>query len=275
MPHALIIEDEDDNRQILVNLVQAEGHTYAEAACLTEARELLNSQDFDFVLLDLKIPLRPGNVIMRDHGDKCLQEIRSHPRNKTAGIVVVTSSEDRDLAIEKMRQGANDYLWKPIQEQSRKLSDCIANALEARDRLRQQSAPTSNGMQPFEGATLVFGADRVHLGDCVICASLDTKQAKVLRYLAEHNGERPTAEMISIDLGYHVGENGGAASVHKAISVMRNRAKAYFEEQKIELGPDGFISNRRGGTGYEFGPKIKIEGLLAAEPAGAKKRRRK
>mgnify|MGYP000745982538 CR=1 FL=1 len=45
---------------------------------------------------------------------------------RSTGIVVpFTSSEDRDLAIEKMRQGANDYLWKPIQEQNRKLVDFI------------------------------------------------------------------------------------------------------------------------------------------------------
>lgn len=78
--------------------------------------------------------------------------------------------------------------------------------------------------------------------------------------------------MISIDLGYHVGENGGAPSVHKAISVMRNRAKKFFEKTGVELGSDGFISNRRGGTGYEFGPKITVEGLAVANPVSAKKK---
>ena len=72
MPHALIIEDEKDNRRILVNLVEADGHTYSEASCLNEAHQHLDEKDFDFVLLDLKIPLGPGDIFMRDHGDRCL-----------------------------------------------------------------------------------------------------------------------------------------------------------------------------------------------------------
>lgn len=212
---------------------------------------------------------------MKDHGDKLLKEIRNHPRNKTAGIVIVTSSEDRDLAIEKMRQGANDYLWKPIQEQNRKLVDCIANALEARDRLRQQVAPASNGMQPFEGATLVFGADRVLLDGEVLCSSATTDQAKVLRYLAENRGSRVPAKIIASVLDPNEIKKDDAAWVFKAVSEVRKHAKKQFSKKGIKLSANDIVINRRGGTGYEFGPKITIEGLRVAEPVGAKKKRSK
>lgn len=269
MPNALIIEDEEDNRRILVNLVKAENHAYKEASCLDEARRLLESEDFDFVLLDLKIPFAPGDIILRDHGDRCLREIRAHPRNGTAGVVVVTSSDDRDVAVEKMREGASDYIWKPLQEQKRKLSECIAIALKHRDELRQRSHSSGNGHHAFLGATLMFTDDRILLDDCVLCSSVTTKQAKVIRFLAEHHGERPTGEMIASDLGYNEGNQGGSASVHKALFLLKDRAKKHFQAVGMPVGAKDFIANNRGSSGYEFGPKIRIEGL------GAQKSKRK
>lgn len=69
-----------------------------------EALELLSRQEFDVVLLDLKMPGLGGVETLR----------RLRSSGVTAEVVILTGHPDVDTAVEAMKLGAYDYLTKPF-----------------------------------------------------------------------------------------------------------------------------------------------------------------
>ena len=100
---ALVIEDEAICRRALVGALERLGLSALEACSAEEGRPLL-SEGVSMVFLDLGLPGIPGDRFLH-------QLTRSHP-----GIpVVVATGDDRlERAVELMREGAFDYVTKPI-----------------------------------------------------------------------------------------------------------------------------------------------------------------
>jgi PAS domain S-box-containing protein len=95
----LIVEDDPESRQLVTDILQAEGHSSARARNATEALRILKNSRVDAVVLDLVLPGRSGFDI--------LEEIRSN--DQTAGIPVLIltmkdlSERERELLA---KQGA-------------------------------------------------------------------------------------------------------------------------------------------------------------------------
>ena len=91
------------------------------------------------VLLDLKLPKLDGLQLLR--------RLRSEPRTQLLPVVVLTSSdEDRDV-IEGYRLGANSYIRKPVDFNSRKRCvnwDCIGWCSTSRRRARDDARLTQD-----------------------------------------------------------------------------------------------------------------------------------
>ncbi len=82
-----------------------------------EARDLMNLQRFDCILLDLRLP--------DDNGFDLLTTIQAHARR--AAVIVITSNASMASATQALRQGAYDYLVKPFSPD--RLLTTIGNAL--------------------------------------------------------------------------------------------------------------------------------------------------
>jgi DNA-binding NtrC family response regulator len=80
------------------------GYTTAEAGTLAEAREAVRSRRFDAVLLDLNLP--DGN------GLEWIRELRAEQAD--VALIVITGRGDVPTAVEAMRQGADNFLVKPV-----------------------------------------------------------------------------------------------------------------------------------------------------------------
>ena len=103
----LLVEDNPIDRLFVTqSLLQAEGFEYELCPCdtLAEALEQLVASKFDVVLLDLWLPDSEG--------------LETCTRLMAAGceipVVVMTASDDRALATEAIRRGAQDYLVKGV-----------------------------------------------------------------------------------------------------------------------------------------------------------------
>ena len=101
----LVVEDQEDNRQILRDLLSNAGFEIIEAETGEEALVAASSQRPDLILMDIQLPVLDGyEVTRRIKADPLLQEIP---------IIVVTSyalSGDEGKAREA---GCNDYVTKP------------------------------------------------------------------------------------------------------------------------------------------------------------------
>jgi diguanylate cyclase (GGDEF)-like protein/PAS domain S-box-containing protein len=100
----LIVEDDPATRAGLEGLLG--GHTWADvvtAASLDEGRQALARFDPDICLTDLKLPDGSGIDFIRS----ARQEVRRD-------VIVVTGNGSIDTAVEAMKEGAFDYLLKPL-----------------------------------------------------------------------------------------------------------------------------------------------------------------
>jgi len=115
----LVIDDEKAVRSSLGDYLEDAGFLVAEAEDGTRGLHLFETMRPDLVLLDLRMPGIDGM--------KVLKEITR--RSAETPVIIVSGNSMLDDAIESMRQGAWDYLLKPIDDMSR-LVRAVERALE-------------------------------------------------------------------------------------------------------------------------------------------------
>jgi two-component system response regulator AtoC len=106
---ALIVDDDEDFRESLAELVSREGHSVRQAASLAQARKLLTDDPADVLLVDLVLPDGNGIELLNDEevAERCAVVGRCE-------IVVITGNATVESAVEALREGALDYLTKPV-----------------------------------------------------------------------------------------------------------------------------------------------------------------
>jgi len=100
----LIVDDEENARLNIASFLTGKGYEILHAANLAEAREQLNSGSADIVCLDMRLPDGYGPVL--------LEETLHVPHRPP--IIVITAHGDVDIAVYAMKNGAHDFLEKPI-----------------------------------------------------------------------------------------------------------------------------------------------------------------
>jgi DNA-binding NtrC family response regulator len=100
---ALIVDDDPDFRASLAALVEREGFRVTEAPRIAEARAHLREQMCDVVLIDLGLPDGDGLELLAD--DEMAPDLE---------FVIVTGNASVESAVGALRDGALDYLTKPI-----------------------------------------------------------------------------------------------------------------------------------------------------------------
>ena len=118
--HVLVIDDEEDERALLVMTLEKAGHRATPVASPHAALELLVSEDVDVVLTDLAMP-EMGGV------DLCE---RIHGVRPDVPVVFVSGQGTLDVAVDALRIGAFDFILKPVDPELLKVS--VARAVAER-----------------------------------------------------------------------------------------------------------------------------------------------
>jgi two-component system cell cycle response regulator DivK len=102
----LVVEDHEDNRQILRDLLGSAGFEIVEAENGEEAVALAETSRPDVILMDIQLPVLDGYEATR--------RIKADPRLRSIPVIVVTSyalSGDEEKA---RLAGCDDYVSKPF-----------------------------------------------------------------------------------------------------------------------------------------------------------------
>jgi len=102
-PRVLIVDDEERVRNTLVKLFSARGLTAIDAASGPDALARLESEPFDVVLLDVRMPGM--------NGLEALARIKQIA--PAVEVILLTGHASSDVALEAMKLGGFDYLLKP------------------------------------------------------------------------------------------------------------------------------------------------------------------
>ncbi|MBC8233099.1 response regulator [bacterium] len=110
-PHyrLLIVDDEQDSRQLLVKLLSPFGFEVREASNGQEAIELLEDWQPHLIWMDLRMPIMDGY--------EATKRIKATTKGKSTPIIAVTASsfeEEQDVVISA---GCDDFLRKPYREE--------------------------------------------------------------------------------------------------------------------------------------------------------------
>lgn len=147
----LIVDDEDMIRKVLHLKLSREGYVCQEANNAEQALRALETSQIALVVLDIKMPGKSGTEL--------LPEIKSgYP---DTGVIMATAVNNIDVAVQCLKQGADDYICKPFNLEE--VSLAVQRALEKRRlqlelREYQQFLEEKVEEQMIETRKLFFGA---------------------------------------------------------------------------------------------------------------------
>jgi DNA-binding NtrC family response regulator len=101
----LIIDDEENARANIGQYLTAQGYEVLGAATLAEGREAVRRGNADIILLDVNLP--------DGYGPDLLEETAALPVRPP--VILITAYGDVEMAVDAMKNGAHDFLQKPIQ----------------------------------------------------------------------------------------------------------------------------------------------------------------
>lgn len=100
----LICDDEENARKNITDFFQSLGYDVLEAGSLARARQWLNEEQVDIIILDVRLP--------DGYGPDLLDEIATLPiRPQT---IIVTAHGEINMAVDAIKKGAQDFLQKPL-----------------------------------------------------------------------------------------------------------------------------------------------------------------
>lgn len=223
MSHILIAEDESRIAALIEKGLQSHGFTTAIAEDAETALRMVQSQDFNLMILDLGLPGKDGLEV--------LEELRG--QGEQVPIIILTARDDIHDKLAGLEGGADDYMTKPFRFEE----------LLARIRLRLRQ--TVAGVTPMEETTLQVGGvvlnlrtRRAKVGDRWV--ELPAREFTLAETLFRHAGQIMSREQL---LDHVWGDDYDRGS---------NVVDVYVGYLRKKLG-NHFIKTVRG-IGYRLGP---------------------
>ncbi|HEX5043152.1 MAG TPA: sigma-54 dependent transcriptional regulator [Candidatus Polarisedimenticolaceae bacterium] len=137
----LVVDDSQELREVVQRHLASEGYEVMVAAGVSEAISLLEAQQVDLVITDLKMPAVSGLDLVR----------HVHDNLRDTEVMMITGHPSVQSAVTAVKAGAEDYLTKPFTDEE--LSEAVARVLE-KLRLRQAARPLAGGQVPAHSSII-------------------------------------------------------------------------------------------------------------------------
>jgi two-component system phosphate regulon response regulator OmpR len=219
-PHLLLVDDDDRIRELLKRYLTQAGARVSAAADAASARKLLDSMDFDLLILDVMMPVEDGFSLA--------ESVR---KSSKVPIVLLTARGMPEDRIRGLQIGADDYVPKPFEPAELALR---INAILRRTIANRGETPETVTFGPF-----AFNTGRGELSRDGATVRLTEAEVTMLRVLAARPGEVVSRE----DLAKRTG-----AGLERSVDVQVTRLR-----RKVEVDPRApvFLQTVRG-VGYRL-----------------------
>lgn len=108
MAHILIVDDSPTESKILTNILVKGGHQVSHAASAEEGIALAKQQHPDLILMDV---IMPGM-----NGFQATRSLSRDPDTSAIPVVIVSTKNMETDRVWGLRQGAKDFITKPVGE---------------------------------------------------------------------------------------------------------------------------------------------------------------
>jgi len=140
----LIVDDELVVRDSLGKWFTSEGYTARPTGGAREALELIQRSEFDIALIDIKMPGMDGIEL----------QSRLREADPDLTVIIMTGYASVDTAVAALKQGAYDYITKPVDPDE--LSHLVAKALEHK-RARREVVLLRESLKEASPSTELIG----------------------------------------------------------------------------------------------------------------------
>ncbi len=221
----LVIEDEQDIRDLISFQLKSEGHNVFAVESADKAVSILErGEKLDLLIVDWMLP---GSM----NGLEFTKKLRAQKNYKEVPVIMLTALTQADNIVSGLDAGADDYMTKPFD----------INVLQARVRvqLREQQLPQTNSDE------LDFGALKIQVTKCRVLVkdeeiTLTSTEFKILLLLAQKPGHVFTREQFISNIQ---GEN---------IFVTGRTIDTHIAGLRKKLGEAANIIETIRGIGYRF-----------------------
>ncbi|ADH05960.1 MULTISPECIES: response regulator transcription factor [Bacillus] len=215
----LVVDDESDMRQLVGMYLDNFGYEWGEAENGKEALKKLETDHYDFVVLDIMMPEMDGLSVCK--------EIR---KTSDVPIIFLTAKGEEWNRVNGLRMGADDYIVKPFSP-----GELVAR-MEAV--LRRYTKQEQQEEIQFGPILINEKSRRIEAGGEPI--SLTVKEFDLLYFLCQHTGQVFSREQLLEKVwGYDYA--GSTRTVDTHVKTMR-----------LKLGESGNYIQTVWGVGYKF-----------------------
>ena len=209
MPDVLLVEDKESLRRVLRMTLEAAGYSVTEAADARAAIDEIERVPHKIVLTDLRMPNGSGIDVLR----------ASKSADNEVPVIVMTAYGSIDEAVQAMKDGAHDFLQKPVD--SNHLLLLVERALE-QSRLRTENILLREEWSKRYGFPRIIGESEA-----------------IKRAVAETQRVAPTDATVLL-----LGESGtGKELFARAIHHLSNRRDKPFVAINCAAIPETLIEN--------------------------------
>ena len=242
MAQILVVDDEDIARDNVAYILKKGGHEVLTAADGNAAITMLEEQEVDLVLTDLRMKGRDGLAVLG-------ATKKLWPETE---VIVITGYASVDTAVEAIQKGAYHYLAKPVKMDEMQL--LVHKALEKRN-LRREISELRKKMSAQSGVNRIIGRSvktqrlretitQVSQLDCNVLIQGETGTGKELvaqtihelsprsekRFVAFNCGVFSEELMASELFGYEKGAFSGATQTKKGLLELAEGGTVFFDE---------------------------------------------
>jgi two-component system response regulator HydG len=105
-PRILVVEDDAENRAAMVKVIESAEYKVLQTDNGQQAVDILNEEDIDILVTDLRLPVMDGVELLK----------RAKALEQDVEVIMITGHGTVEIAVEAIKEGAYDFITKPIKK---------------------------------------------------------------------------------------------------------------------------------------------------------------
>src|SRR4029079_18472049 len=105
-PRILVVEDDMENRAAMVKVLEGAEYKVRETDNGQQALDIINEDDVDILVTDLRLPIMDGVELLK----------RAKAVDQEIEVIMITGHGTVEIAVEAIKEGAYDFITKPIKK---------------------------------------------------------------------------------------------------------------------------------------------------------------